>query len=249
MLNSLVVQRTRHLLLSLLFTTCSACLASSPDDVFPMKGSAYIKLISFPDKTIQPETCSGILVAKNLVLTNAHCFDKIHGKDIHPFKVSFPSSRNTRSYEVESFDIHPDYRDNINIYKDIAWIKLKEAVHLPLKPAMIAHQKPKTQSTLYFLGYAYGHLRLMKSESTIPLTNSSQTNFDQFIISSDGRELARPGDSGGPVYVYEDQQYKILGIILENSYYFTEKISTSLIRISYFREWIERSSGLKLTTN
>ena len=207
---------------------------------------AHITLRTASLTNSQTGFCSGILVAKNLVLTNAHCFDPLNKDTVYAERVTFPFSKK-KDYSIHSFASHPDYLENTNIYKDIAWIKLKNPVDLnDLKPATLNTHIIKDQTNIRFFGYSQQSLNIYNDHLTDPteaLLELFSERFESlFLAFSSGKELARPGDSGGPVYIKHRHGWKLFGLILENSCSFTPHLSTTFIKLNYFREWIETSS-------
>lgn len=167
--------------------------------------------------------CSGTLIAPNLVLTAAHCVEKIDEVELRGFFVGF---WNHEYVEVESFKMHPRHRRHnvmwglggqIRFY-DLAVLKLKgnaprgaETALLPSGPLFSI-----SQLEVILAGFGRtsadpkgpaGHLHVALTRVTRQWETKSQPPH---LYAT--RISACKGDSGGPLYLMSQDRFVVMGV-------------------------------------
>lgn len=182
----------------------SACLAGcAADEPEEAGGSGTAVVAGEPAVFERPEigriaSCTGTLVASNVVLSAAHCFDFASGvREVGAFVVDLPAgSRSFASAEVVVFGDETGSRD-------LALVRLAEEVPATVaRPAALASLAPLTRARVTMFGYGC-------TSRPIPIAPSVSGNIVTSGQAGDKRKVsfpwgtvtrsACPGDSGGPV--------------------------------------------------
>lgn len=177
-------------------------------------------------------TCTGVAINKNTLLTAAHCLEG----EILKVRVSTEASydKNGSFYEIESFDLHPDYdRKNSNYCSDLAKIKLKGELPKGTNFYPIIKRDKNLDGKVLRLGFG---ARGEKNIRTL-VTPEIRTIRKQEMVLELNDTYSYSGDSGGPVFLqYQGQMYLIaihstLSFGPEGKHSFNPLLSTH-------REWI-----------
>lgn len=186
--------------------------------------------------------CTATLICARLVLTAAHC--QVQRRDIY-FRFDLPSVNGYRShyYAVQSFIIHPDYREINEVVDqaDIAVAVLSSGVK-EIDP--IAYNESALDSSwinkkILLMGYG----AIQELPRVISPEAKRSTSVPIQTLLKDRMELFSPfsnvciGDSGGPGLAAFGDRLKIIGIISSGADGCLG-VST-LFRPDYFRSWLE----------
>ena len=151
-------------------------------------------------------TCTGVAVANNLVVTAAHCLDGEILK-VRIFTESF-YDKNNKSLLVKKFKIHPNYQPKNSRYlSDLAKIYLDEV----LPPSIKIHPLFKGQfisGDIYRFGFG---ARNKKNLRTMITPKFKRMDLENKIIELND-QFSYSGDSGGPIFLKQDNNTYILAI-------------------------------------
>ena len=177
-------------------------------------------------------TSSAVAINKNTLLTAAHCLEG----EILKVRVSLDSSYNPNGnfYEVESYDLHPDYDSGKSNYRfDLAKIKLKNDLPSDMKIYPIIKNDNKLSGTLIRLGF--GARDEQNCRTLINPEFKDLRKYDNVLELND--KFSYSGDSGGPVFLQNKGQMYLVAIHSTLSYGPQGRFSYNPL-LSSHREWI-----------
>jgi secreted trypsin-like serine protease len=165
--------------------------------------------------TSRVQDCSGTLIARDLVLTAAHCVAS---------GGSFSVTTSAGAIPVSQVVIHPAFRrDSYETHKpspDIAILKLATPVPRPLKPARLATEKTFPQRGVTFLIAGFGEGtegdRRIGTFRTAQLVNAGTTGGIMLRLHAPSNAPGTgscTGDSGGSAYRSESSVLILYGVI------------------------------------
>jgi len=165
--------------------------------------------------TSRVQDCSGTLIARDLVLTAAHCVAA--GGE-------FSVNTGAGSIRVLQAVIHPSFRRNTYETQkpspDIAILKLASPVARPLRPAQLASDKtfPPHGATFLIAGFGEGIEgdRRVGTLRTAPLINAGTTGGIMLRLHAPKNAPGSgscTGDSGGSAYRAENATLVLYGVI------------------------------------
>ena len=215
---------------SLASTLAFAWIAAHPptagDDVTreqtgqPIFGGAEVEPGAWPAVVaVQTDKlCTGTLVAPDLVLTAAHCFQAA------PTTVRVHFGNDLTGTDVvlsDQWGAHPDFclpSDCPEDIRDFAWVRLPAPVSvepiLPITDQAEFDEVMRVGTPLEFVGYGKDELGTIgiKREVTASLTGFSTTGRE-FDAGGDGKDTCS-GDSGGPALVQlASGEWRLAGVI------------------------------------
>ena len=177
-------------------------------------------------------TCTGVAINKNTLLTAAHCLE---GK-ILKVRVSTEATYNKNGffYEIDSFDLHPDYdRKNSNYRSDLAKIKLKGELPKGTNFYPIIKKEKNLNGKILRLGFgARG-----ESNTRTLVTPELKTIREHEKVLELNDTYSYSGDSGGPVFLQHQGQMYLIAIHSTLSFGPEGKHSFNPL-LSTHREWI-----------
>lgn len=163
--------------------------------------------------TVALSGCTGTIIAEDLILTAAHCFNNSMRAGFVVFGTQFYAQGRTVIKIAQGLS-NPAYKSPIDSHIDVAMLKLEKPIPegyqaIQLLPATIALN---SGDSVRLAGYgsnnepnSFGTLRVV--DSRVASTNKSGSLYIKY-----GKTAACSGDSGGPLYVYKNYQWYLAGI-------------------------------------
>lgn len=172
--------------------------------------------------------CTGSLIAKNIVLTAAHCLDEsespiknifvVFAEDIESAK---PEQIRVASTGVAHEGFAPSAPDSGKSWNDVALLKLSEDAPADFKLALLPEANLKLNVGQQLIQSGYGRAEADRSATTDSSgVLRTVSGIGILAISLDGREIQMNeakkgscnGDSGGPAYLRTSKGQVIVGV-------------------------------------
>jgi len=165
-----------------------------------------------PEKlsTVGLSGCTGTIIARDLILTAAHCYQNSVQGGYVLFGIQF-NGRDRKIINIASASIHQNYTGSHN---DVAMLKLAQDIPAGYQPVKLLppNLALRPGDTVRQAGYgsdntanSFGTLRTVDSQYT------GQTGQGALSVRN-GRTAACSGDSGGPLYVQKNGEWYTAGI-------------------------------------
>lgn len=151
-------------------------------------------------------TCTGVAVSPTLIVTAAHCLEGEILK-VRIFTESF-YDKNNKSLSIKKYTIHPSYKSKSSRYlSDLAKISLEENLPLNIKILPVFKMQIVT-GDIYRFGFGE---RNKKNLRTVTTPKFKRMDLENKIIELNDT-FSYSGDSGGPIYLKQDNETYILAI-------------------------------------
>lgn len=200
------------------------------------------------------KTCTGSVVAKNVILTAGHCARGIEKNQIyavfHPDMTCASGYNSSMKIQSEDILVHKDYKGDSSAKSDLALVKLAAPVPADY-PVNRLYDGTSTLSSDDLLMVGYGITSETARDSRVLRKVNKSFRYESSIgganIAFDqrnGRGGVCSGDSGGPIYAKVGNEYKIIGV---NSVVAGPKEETVCHNFSiamympYFADWVQQS--------
>ncbi len=175
-----------------------------------------VLLIIHRGKTVS--SCTGTPVSDRVILTAGHCLKDVQKGDVDVvFNPDISCSAMAKSIPSVDILIHKDYKGDNQAKFDLALLKLESSIPRSYQPQALYDGKASLSSDqVLMLGFGITnegnsdslHLRkTTKSFKTETTVSDQNIGFDQRT----GGGVCN-GDSGGPVYVQVNGEYKIIAV-------------------------------------
>jgi hypothetical protein len=165
-----------------------------------------------PEKlsTVGLNGCTGTIIARDLILTAAHCYDNSVQGGYALFGVQF-RGRDRKIINIASATIHQGYNGPHN---DVAMLKLAQDIPAAYKPVKLLPPDLALRPGETVRQAGYGSDNTANSFGTLRTVDSrfeGQTRSGALFVRN-GRTAACSGDSGGPLYVQRNGEWYTAGI-------------------------------------
>lgn len=219
-----------YFLLLLSLSGLSGCSEKSPDSIVDVDDTQEIiggKVVAAKDRLAYStvfllnlefnSVCTGTLIARDVVLTAAHCVPK-DVKDLEVFFARNPLAPQSQVVGHSLTEIHVHPRFNLGDTQksiDLAVLMLEEQAPVVYRSVSLAPREAFTVGqNVWLAGYGQsstvrdtGVGRLRKVRIPISFVD------EDFIEVNQGRGKGIcDGDSGGPVFVYYKKRLKLMGV-------------------------------------
>jgi secreted trypsin-like serine protease len=167
--------------------------------------------------------CSGVAIAKRLVLTAAHCFASGGGYYVGYLNAAFLTLR----VNIAAISLHPQWntafpygKDALN---DLALVHLSADLPSTIVPLPLARFAPKAMEEMVLVGFGLSDSSNLTSslvlrELSLKLVENSSKRME-LLLSPTGKIVTKPGngsckgDSGGPALrLLPDKTFEVVGI-------------------------------------
>lgn len=151
-------------------------------------------------------TCTGVAVSSKVIVTAAHCLEgQVNGVKIFTQDHYDPGQS---SLEINNYEIHPNYNPSRSRYKsDVAKIVMKQNLPSFIRICPI-NKGTKILGNLLRFGFGARNSQNVRTAMTPTLR---RVNVDEEVIELND-EFSKSGDSGGPIFLQNGTDIKILAI-------------------------------------
>jgi Leucine-rich repeat (LRR) protein len=216
--------------------------------------------VSLVDSATSLSFCSGTLLAKNLVLTAAHC---ITDKTMDSIAIRLSNGETFALEKLAPFKSEQKFGVNF----DVAWLMLERAVPEGFEPVeLLRDPSALVGQDVRIAGYGQrasvckpededcGTGVLFEAKSRVSEFLNSGRWHNLILIRSDDRQGPCLGDSGGPLFATLGSKTFVAGnfvgwdkrLVPEVASKICDKGEAIYNAAGLFVDWIEKSSGVKL---
>tara|TARA_Y100001937_G_scaffold13929_2_gene18516 strand:- start:702 stop:1463 length:762 start_codon:yes stop_codon:yes gene_type:complete len=177
---------------------------------------------------MQPK-CSVVLIEQDVVLTAAHCI-----RDEEPY-VQFGDEL----YSIKCTSVHPLYNATLKVEYDVAVIILDTYVRDIIPSRINSKSLINTMkgAPIISVGYSRGFKKRSKLDTLLyyGTLESEPTNLKMLPVGGS----VWFGDSGGPLFMFIEGDFRVVGIISAFSMYKDMIYENSATRVDMVYDWIE----------
>lgn len=151
-------------------------------------------------------TCTGVALAPTILATAAHCLEG----DVKQVRVFTQSAYDPKqpSLEINRFELHQGYDPKKSAFRnDIAKIIMKQNLPASVKIYPV-FQGQEVKGDIYRFGFG---ARNKKNLRTVITPKFRRVNLAEEVVELDDT-FSRSGDSGGPIYLENGEDIKVLAI-------------------------------------
>lgn len=207
--------------------------------------------------------CTGTVIAKNLILTAAHCVDPAR---IDVLKVYFTKNSEfgegvvLRRIKVADYRIFPKFFEPYDLSFDVAWLKLAEPIPdfaLPM-PIVVDDKLLVSRTPVDLAGYGnisfgFSAMQFEKRFVTVRIEKFlNRTPFHALLFFREPGKGMCYGDSGGPLFMKVNGRWTVAGVtkglVTQQFGGNSDCKDTGIYTFpGMYIDWLERTSGTKLT--
>ncbi|WP_413291286.1 S1 family peptidase [Bdellovibrio sp. HCB337] len=193
------------------------------------------------------ENCSGTLIAKNLVLTAAHCETRgemmyvAFGLEVSENNMAMVDRRPVVNYRIVKGAHKVDYENDEFNYKDLMIVEFEGGLPEGYEPAEIAAEDFEVSNgdSIIVAGYGVTHGYHQTGDGFLRKAQVvvSDAQFSESEVQTDERRRGSCSiDSGGPAFVSVNGKLQLWGVISRGD----ENCRKYGVytKISYYRDWV-----------
>ncbi|RYZ88111.1 MAG: trypsin-like serine protease [Proteobacteria bacterium] len=214
--------------------------------------------------------CGATLIAQNLIVSAAHCFDTLDGEQVYAAIRRNPKLDDLSGFvKVDAFQVHPMWNEQTAPHHDISWARLATAAPASFKPVTVLKSSAPLKLKPEVLIAGFGQTASVcpeegcsdeLREATTKIVNfiENRDNY-AFIVTHDPihQRSACRGDSGGPAYIKQKDKWLLAGIVhgfddettqsetIEGQECETGQIIYTFV--SPYVDWIQKTSKIKVS--
>ena len=198
--------------------------------------------------------CNGIYIGNGIIITAGHCYqDTFNEKEIKIEEVKFVNTNETINNNNNIKFVYYDGRTSNTPWKDISYITIDENSidsnkhkELPIinNPSKIPLDISESNLSIW----VGNQIEKYKKNSIISNLPKDINNFNDYVtVICSTKDIGQPTESGGPVFIFDDNNKGLVGIIGEkHTAYCGNKNTLQIANIAPYVDWIQRESKKNL---
>jgi len=187
-------------------------------------------------------SCSGVLIADDLVLTAGHCFGKEDRCDTYAYVFDYQYSRPSQSSAISDLDVYGCEQLLVHEHRtlpngkihDFAVVQLDRKVDLRRRPAPLRTDKVATRESITVMGSPQGLPNKIDTGGSVHPSPSSAIDFWYADTDTFG------GSSGSPAY---DAALQLVGILIRGNADYVADPELACLRAKRFEGEDEELKG------
>ena len=199
----------RVLLFFIFLTGCAVTFPTDPNTTWVQSSwQDNLGVIALATELGKSHLCTGVLISPKVVVSAAHCY-KSPNETYIVYGCDNIKHDECIRVKVESIHNHPQYKFAFNSGNDIAVFLTEEPIDLP--PVKIANKKHYKDEVVKAVGFG------ARNNNSGIIYDGIGTVKDEYLFEISAKLKKQtdpnPGDSGGPILILENGEYKVLGIL------------------------------------